>query len=120
MSKFENLEVWKLAHELVLEIYRETENFPNEEKFRLTDQICRASSSIAINICEGTGRKTNKDFVHFLYIARGSLQETKYQLILAKDLNYINLEKYNHLLNKCDNVSKLLNGLIKKIGGTNE
>ena len=118
MSKFEDLEVWKLAHELVLEVYSTTNKFPQEERFRLTDQLCRACSSIALNICEGTGRSTNKDFVHFLYISRGSLQETKYQLLLARDLKYIDDNEYDKLLNKCDNVSRLLNGLIKKIGGT--
>ena len=118
MSKFEDLDVWKLAHELVLDIYRVTSKFPQEGRFRLTDQLCRASSSIAMNICEGTGRNTNKDFIHFLYISRGSLQETKYQLLLARDLNYISNEDYKLLIDKCAVVGRLLNGLINKIGGT--
>lgn len=115
MSKYENLEVWKEAHELVLSIYKVVDNFPKEEKFRLTDQLYRASSSVAINICEGTGRNTQKDFAHFLYMSRGSLHETSYELLLARDLSYISNEQYEILVKKCDKIGKMLNGLINKI-----
>ncbi|MCX7747155.1 MAG: four helix bundle protein [Clostridia bacterium] len=107
--------VWKKAHELVLEIYNITKDFPIGEKYRLTDQLCRAVSSIAMNICEGTGRKSKKDFVHFLYISRGSLQETKYQLLLAKDLGIINKIIHDSLDMKCSEVGKLLNALINRL-----
>lgn len=116
MSKYEGLDVWKEAHGLVLDIYKVTDSFPKEEKFRLTDQLCRASSSVTINICEGTGRSTQKDFVHFLYMARGSLHETSYELLLAKDLSYIDSEQYGILIEKCDKIGKMLNGLINKVG----
>ncbi len=116
MSKFDDLEVWKLSHELTLEVYKLTRKFPSEERFRLIDQLCRAAASVPTNICEGTGRSTNKDFIHFLYISRGSLQETKYLILLAKDLGYITIEENNSLVDRCYKVGKLLNSLINKIG----
>jgi four helix bundle protein len=115
MSNYEELEVWKLAHELVLDIYKLVERLPKDEKYRLSDQICRAALSVPLNICEGTGRNTNKDFVHFLYIARGSLQETKYLLKLIKDLNYLGNEDYDKYIKKCHLVGKMLNSLINSM-----
>ena len=115
MSKFEDLIVWRKAHELTLDIYKVVNEFPKDEKYRLTNQLCRAVSSVPINICEGTGRKTKKDFIHFLYISRGSLQETKYQLLLAKDLSFINDEVYDSLTEKCFEIGKLLNSLINSL-----
>jgi four helix bundle protein len=116
LSKYEDLEVWKKSHELVLEVYRQIDKFPKDERFRLSDQLSRAVTSIPTNICEGTGRSTNRDFLHFLHISRGSLQETKYLLLLSKDLNYITEKEYNILIDKCTLIGKLLNSLIKKIG----
>jgi four helix bundle protein len=115
MSNYEDLVVWKLAHEFVLEIYAITKRFPNEEKYRLTDQLCRAVLSIPLNICEGTGRNTDKDFVHFLYIARGSLHETRYILTLTKDLKLISNDEYSCLNSKCNAIGKMLNSLIGSI-----
>ncbi len=117
MAQYQNLEVWQKSHELVLDVYRITQTFPQEERFRLADQMCRSVSSVPMNICEGTGRNTDKDFNHFLYIARGSLYETKYQLLLSKDLGYISNNEYEELLNKCNSIGRLLNSLIRKIGG---
>jgi four helix bundle protein len=115
MSKYEDLDVWKLSHELVLDIYKVVDHLPNEEKYRLTDQLCRAVVSIPLNICEGTGRNTKKDFAHFLYIARGSLQETKYLLTLMGDLGYITNKDCSDLTKKCYVVGKLLNSLINSV-----
>ena len=83
----------------------------------MVDQICRSASSIAANICEGSGRNSDKELVRYLYISRGSLYETKYHLILAKDLNYINEEELHLLNQKCEHIAKMLNGLINKLGG---
>ena len=69
MDSFTELEVWQKAHQRVLEIYRATEDFPNTERFRLTDQLCRSASSVPTNIAEGTGRNTLKEYVQFLYTA---------------------------------------------------
>ncbi len=115
MSKFEDLKVWQLAHELTLDIYKLIDCYPKEERYRLSDQLCRAASSIPMNICEGSGRRTKKDFCHFLYIARGSLQELHYQLILSKDLGLLDQVYYDLLIAKCNMVGKLLNSLIKTL-----
>lgn len=107
--------VWQKAHELVLNIYDITKRFPKDEQFGLTSQIRRAAVSIPSNIVEGKARGSNKDFKRFLLIARGSLEETKYQLLLAKDLKYIDENKYKEIFNIADEVGRLLGGLIKKV-----
>ena len=89
MDSFRELKVWQEAHDLTLRIYNLTKNFPKEERFRLINQLCSSSASVPANIAEGTGRKTLKEYIQFLYNARGSLEETKYHLILAKDLGYL-------------------------------
>jgi len=88
---FQKLDVWKKAHQMALKVYKATQAFPREEMYRLTDQLCRAASSVAANIAEGTGRNTLKEYLQFLYTARGSVEETKYHLILSKDLGYLPL-----------------------------
>lgn len=108
----ERLLVWQKAHELTLEIYKTTKSFPNDELYGLTSQMRRASTSIPSNIAEGKARGSIKDFKRFLFIARGSLEELKYQIILSKDLNYIDENKYDELLNKAKEVGRLLNGLM--------
>lgn len=98
-NKFEELKVWKEAHQLVIDIYKTTKRFPAEEKFRLTDQVCRSALSIAANIVEGNSRQ----------------HKTKYHLLLAKDLSYINTVDYEKLITQCNVVGSLLGGLIKYI-----
>ena len=107
--------VWQRAHELVLKIYEITKDFPKDEQFGLTSQVRRAAVSIPSNIVEGKARGSNKDYNRFLMIARGSLEETKYQLLLAKDLKYIDQEKYKEIYKCMDEVGRLLGGLIKKV-----
>ncbi len=116
MKTFRDLKVWRKAHELVLEMYKVSKKFPDEEKFGLVTQIRRSSSSIPTNIVEGFKRKGKKDFIHFLNIAEASLEETKYHLILAFDLGYINDEN-KRLEDLCDEVGKMINGLQKSIRG---
>jgi len=111
-NKFEKLKVWQLAHKTVLEIYKLTKNFPIEEKYSLTDQIKRSSSSIAANIVEGNERKTKKEFVQYLYQAKGSCAETKYHLLLSRDLGYLNVENYQKLVGMTIEISKMLSSLI--------
>ena len=115
MDNFTQLEVWQRAHGLVLEIYRVTERFPNTERFRLTDQLCRSASSVPANIAEGTGRNTLKEYVQFLYTARGSVEETKYHLILSKDLDYLPSDDFNGLMEGYNEVGRMLNGLINSL-----
>jgi len=109
------LKAWKKAHELTLEIYTVTNTFPSEERYRLIDQLCRSASSVPANIAEGKGRDSHKDFLKFLIIARGSVEETKYHLLLAKDLHYLSKEVYARLNGGYDLVGKLINGLIRKV-----
>lgn len=110
-----NLEVWKLAHQLTLEVYQISKNFPSSETYGLTSQIRRSSSSVPTNIIEGQGRQYKKEFVQFLYIAKGSLEETNYQLFLARDLEYISSEEYEELYEKCTRVKMMLYKLIKSL-----
>lgn len=110
---FEDLRVWQTAHRLVLDIYRITKFFPVEERFGLTSQIRRSSVSICANIAEGY-LKSRKDFMRYLDIGRGSLEETKYHLILSRDLNYCSTTQFQDLFKICDDVGKMLYGLKTK------
>lgn len=112
-NRFEKLEVWREAHKLVIDIYRITKKFPAEEKFRLIDQICRSASSVAANIVEGNSRQHKTEYLQFLYMSKGSLEETKYHLLLAKDLGYLSASGYEELIVRCNSVGSLLGGLIK-------
>ncbi len=115
MNSWKKLEVWEKAHSLVLRIYTVTAGFPNAERFRLTDQLCRAAASVPANIVEGQSRQTTKEYVHFLYNARGSLEETRYHLLLAKDLKLLDSDAYALLERDYETVSKMLNGLIQSL-----
>lgn len=115
MKTWKELTVWEKAHGLVLEIYKLTAKFPNEERFRLTDQLCRAAASVPANIVEGQSRQTTKEYVHFLYNARGSLEETRYHLRLAKDLKLLDSDRHAALETDCETGSKMLNGLIQSL-----
>ena len=88
ITSFTQLEVWKLAHRAVVDTYRITRVFPNEEKFGLTAQMRRAAVSIAANISEGFGRRQPRDKIRFYNMSQGSLEELRYYLILARDLGY--------------------------------
>src|SRR5580704_6230415 len=90
IRNFRDLTVWQKAHQFVLMVYHLTRTFPNDEKFGLTSQMRRAAVSTAANIAEGFVRFGKQDKLRFYNIAQGSLEETKYYLILAKDLGYTN------------------------------
>lgn len=111
-NKFEHLKVWQKSHQLVLDIYKITKKFPGEEKFSLVDQIKRSSSSIPTNIVEGNERKTKSEFIQFLYISKGSCAETKYHLLLSRDLGYISDLEYQELSDKTIEISKMLSSFI--------
>lgn len=89
IQSFDQLDVWKRAHELVLEVYRVTKVFPAEERFGLVTQMRRAAISIPANIAEGFRRRGLKDKIHFYNIAQGSLEEVRYYYMLARDLVYV-------------------------------
>ena len=110
INSFKDLLVWEKAHTLVLEIYKMTQSFPGNEQFGLTSQIRRSSISVCANIAEGYVKSKN-DFIRFLDIARGSLEETKCHLILSKDLGYCSEAHFNKLFSLSDEVGKMLYSL---------
>jgi four helix bundle protein len=115
VNNFEELKVWKILHELVIKIYKITNNFPKEERYRLTDQLCRSAASVPANIAEGQASQTTKEYLQFLYTARGSIAETKYHLILAKDLGYIETSSYNKINTNYNKAGKMVNSLINSL-----
>ena len=115
-ESFDKLLVWQRAHSLVLKIYEVTNSFPKEEIWGLTSQIRRSAVSVPSNIVEGKARGSRKDFKRFLLIARGSLEEVKYQSLLAKELKYMNDEQYEEITVMIEDVGRLLGGMIKRVG----
>ncbi len=115
MRNYKNYIVWEKGHKLTLDIYQIVANYPKEELFSLVSQMKRSSSSIPTNIAEGCGRKSEKDFCRFLYIAFGSANELEYQIILSRDLNFITGEEVDVLLFQVEEIKKMLNSLIQKL-----
>ncbi len=113
IQNFTDLEAWKEAQKIVLVIYKITKTFPPDERFGLTNQIRRASISIVSNIAEGFGRNSAKDKAHFYAIAKGSLLETESQLLVAKDLAFINEETFNEINMSIRLAIRLISGLVK-------
>lgn len=107
--------VWQKAHQLVLIVYARTANFPPDERFGLTSQIRRSSSSIPSNIAEGCGRRGNSEFHRFLQMAMGSASELEYQLLLAHDLEYLSPADYESLNQSLIEVKRMLGSLISKV-----
>lgn len=132
---FKNLVVWQKSMELVKRVYALVKTFPVEERYALSDQLRRAVTSIPSNIAEGNGRAGNKDYAHFIAIARGSLYETLTQLEIARSLGYIGegegarvgegegegegeeLEKIEELGAE---IARMLAGMLKKFGALQE
>jgi len=110
---FEKLEVWKESIELVKIIYKITNQFPDEEKYGLVNQLRRASVSISSNLSEGTSRITNKDKAHFTTMSFSSAMEVLNQLIISKELQFISEENYLELRKKISKITNMLNSLRK-------
>ena len=117
VKSFEELEVWQLSRELVLDIYN---MFGKHRDFAFRDQIQRAAVSIMNNIAEGFERKTNNEFIRFLYYSKGSAGEVKSMLYLATDLEKINNDDFKKIYNKTSRISKMLFGLITSLQKVNE
>jgi four helix bundle protein len=111
-KEFQDLIVWQKAHEFVMSLYHYSESFPKNETYGLISQSRRAAVSIAANIAEGFKKKTQPDKIKFLNIAQGSLEESRYYLILTKDLDY---GEPTQLIIKLEEVSKLLEAYISTI-----
>ncbi len=111
--KHHDLKVWQEAMALARDVYRVTGEFPKDELYGLTSQVRRAAVSLPSNIAEGAGRNGPREFLKFLFIARGSLSELETQLILARDLGYF--VESDLILRAIDNLFALLGGLINSI-----
>ena len=118
MKSVEDLDVFKLAHQLALKIYSTTKGFPREEMFSLVDQMRRAATSVGMNLMEGAMRLGTKEYRQFVGIARGSAGEVCYQLLLAKDLNYISEDTYRELRSGYDRVLQMLSRLSQTLGNS--
>jgi four helix bundle protein len=115
IKQAQDMDVFKLSHSLTLEIYKLTEKFPSEEKFGLSMQMRRSAYSIPMNIVEGASRLSRKEYKQFVGIARGSAGEIIYQLLLSRDLGYLNELDYTSLKERYDRVAKMVTGLIKAL-----
>jgi four helix bundle protein len=109
---FQDLIVWQKAHKFVLAIYTVTKKFPLNERFGLTSQIRRASVSIPANIAEGFSKRTKADKARFYNIAKGSLEEVRYYLILSRDLGYT---ENSNLFTQLEEISRLLHSYTKNL-----
>lgn len=115
IKSFTDLIVWKEAHKLVLSVYKITKDFPKSETFSLIDQMRRCGISISSNIAEGFSRSGKKEKIQFYYVAKGSLTELQNQLLISRDVGYLDKKIFSELAEKTVLVSKLLFGLIRSI-----
>lgn len=114
MQSYRELIVWQKSIELVTKVYELVKLLPKEEVYALSSQIRRAAVSIPSNIAEGHDRNSDKEFVNFLYIARGSLAELETQIYIAVNLKYFSNEQTNIIFQDCSEIGRMLNALIKK------
>jgi four helix bundle protein len=112
-NRFEEIDVWKLSRSLVKDVYLITKLDLFSKDYSLKDQIRRSSVSIPSNIAEGYERKSNVEFIRFLYIAKGSAGELRTQIYLAYDLKYIDDDMFNDIVKKSEEISRSLSGFIK-------
>ena len=115
MQDFKKLKIWQRSHQLVLKIYSVTKRFPTEERYGITSQIRRSSTSIPTNIAEGAGRKGNVEFARFIEIAFSSAAEVEYLLMLSKDLDYISSDEYRKLSDELAEIMRMLSSFLKKL-----
>jgi four helix bundle protein len=107
---YKNLEVWKKARKLVKDVYVVTRKFPDDERFGLTSQFRRAVVSISLNIAEGSGRTTNKEFSHFIDTSFGSALEVENLIFLSLDLGFISEKSHDELIEKVTEIQRMLKG----------
>ena len=115
MRDYRNIKAYQWADNMVLEVYKLTKIFPKDEMYGLTAQLRRAAISVAANIVEGASRQHKRDYLHFLYIARGSLAEVEYLLHLANRLGYVNKGEYDSIDGIRLQTAKTLFGLIEAV-----
>jgi len=112
---WKDLIVWQKSHNLVIEIYKLTSDFPDNEKFGIVQQLRRTAILVPANIVEGKSKNSKKEFAKFLYISRGSLEEVRYHVLLCRDLAYIDGNQFEILEKLCSEISFLMNQIINSI-----
>lgn len=117
IQSYRDLDVWKKSIELTKKIYVITKGFPAEELYGLTSQMRRAAVSVASNIAEGKTRQSRNDYARFLYMALGSIAEIETQIIIAKELKYINNTPELDIVECLDHIARMLRNLIKSLQG---
>lgn len=115
MRDYKNIKAYQHTDDLVVEIYKVTKSFPKEELYGLISQLRRAAVSVPANIAEGASRQHKKDYLHFLYIARGSIAETEYLLHLANRLGYLDSSTFDKIYYLKEEAAKTLFGLIGSV-----
>ena len=118
VERFEDLRVWQEAREIVNLVYRLTTRFPSSERYGLASQMQRAAVSTMSNIAEGFERGTTKEFINFLYIAKGSNGEVRSQAYVALDLGYISQTECDGLIRRCDRLSRRIHNFIEYLKHT--
>src|ERR1700732_1553198 len=111
VKSFEDLMVWQGAHKLTLEVYKSTARSPGAEKYGIVSQLRRSSSAVPANIAEGFGRATTRELLRCLQIARGELEETRYFVLLSRDLGYVATQDCENVGRHCDSIGRLINAL---------
>ncbi|MEX0703289.1 MAG: four helix bundle protein [Planctomycetales bacterium] len=119
VQNFRELIVWQKAMDFVTDVYRATADFPRDERFGLTQQLRGAAVSIPSNVSEGQGRGSTADFLRFLNIARGSLNESQTQLLLAYRLGFLPEQWLSRLMDCSEEIARLLNGLMRALNAKN-
>jgi four helix bundle protein len=114
---YQQLELWQKAHALVLQVYQTTRQFPADERFGLTSQLRRAAVSIPSNIAEGCGRGGRPELARFMEMASGSASEAHYQLVLARDLQYLNTASADPLLEETQRIGRMLTAYRERLIG---
>jgi four helix bundle protein len=115
MRDYTKIEAWKLADDLTVAVYQATKSFPREEIYGIISQIRRAACSVPANIVEGSSRESQRDYLHFLYIARGSLSEAQYFVHLSRRLGYVSDADAERLIGQTKQTFACLHGLIKVV-----
>ena len=115
MRPHEKLDVWRVAVDFVVKVYKVTESFPKEERFGLTSQVRRAAVSVPANIAEGAARRSPKEFVHFISNAQGSTSELETELLIAHCLDYLRKDASCELRDTLDQIGRMLTGLTRHI-----
>jgi four helix bundle protein len=116
-ESYRDVVAWQKAMELVSEVYRVSDNFPRREMYGLARQVRDAAVSVPSNIAEGKGRQTKRDYVQFLYRARGSLLEAQTQLEVARNLQFLDADTFDRIFSQACEAGRVLNGLINNVNG---